>query len=198
MLIGEELAVKLISRSKIDSKKSYLYTINEVQLMRDLHHKNICRALAICDDGQHIAVIMRKCGAGNLGKVWKERSREEREALWVAMEVVKAVAYMHKKGIVHRDIKPTNIMFRNRIQFDEHTVDDQEERIENMELQLIDFGLCADYKDHSPDSLLNDKSGTVGYLAPELITKKKGEFYDEKVDIFSCGMVLYEMYFKIN
>ena len=60
-------------------------------------------------------------------------------------------------------------------------------------MKLIDFGLCADVTDHSANSLLVDKSGTVGYLAPELITNKKGEFYDEKVDVFSAGMIFYEM-----
>ena len=62
-------------------------------------------------------------------------------------------------------------------------------------MKLIDFGLCANLQDFSENSLLNDKSGTVGYLAPELITKKKGQFYDSKVDIFSVGMIFYEMYF---
>lgn len=61
-------------------------------------------------------------------------------------------------------------------------------------VKIIDFGLCANLLDKSEDSLLNDKSGTVGYLAPELIgmTKQTG-FYDDKVDVFSAGVVFYEM-----
>jgi serine/threonine protein kinase len=57
-------------------------------------------------------------------------------------------------------------------------------------VKVIDFGLCADLTDHGEDSLLNDKSGTVGYLAPELIamTKQTG-FYNSKVDVFSVGIV---------
>ena len=69
----------------------------------------------------------------------------------------------------------------------------KEINFDHLELKLIDFGLCAELSDHSSDSLLNDKSGTVGYLAPELIIKKKGDFYNEKVDVFSAGMVFYEM-----
>lgn len=68
-----------------------------------------------------------------------------------------------------------------------------EENFDLLEMKIIDFGLCADVTDHSQNSLLVDKSGTVGYLAPELITNKKGEWYDEKVDVFSAGMLLYEM-----
>ena len=60
--------------------------------------------------------------------------------------------------------------------------------------KIIDFGLCASLLDRSDDSLIHDKSGTVGYLAPEIITKEgKHQFYDDKVDVFSAGIVFYEM-----
>ena len=77
-------------------------------------------------------------------------------------------------------------------------MDCHDEDLDLEEMKLIDFGLCADVTDHSFESLLNDKSGTVGYLAPELITCKKGEFYGEKVDVFSAGMIFYEMYKFFN
>lgn len=61
-------------------------------------------------------------------------------------------------------------------------------------LKIVDFGLCGDLTDRSENSLIHDKCGTLGYLAPELVGKKsKKEFYDSKVDVFSCGLVLYEM-----
>lgn len=63
-----------------------------------------------------------------------------------------------------------------------------------MRLVLIDYGLCADFTDFSPNSLLHDKSGTAGYLAPELIGMNIiGKFYDERVDVFSIGMIMYEL-----
>ena len=81
-------------------------------------------------------------------------------------------------------------MFKRLVRGDDDVTDDD---LDLVEMKLIDFGLCADVTDHSANSLLVDKSGTVGYLAPELITNKKGEFYDEKVDVFSAGMIFYEM-----
>ena len=96
---------------------------------------------------------------------------------------------------MHRDLKPNNIMFKKQKIFENVEENEKEIDFDHLDLKLIDFGLCAELSDHTSDSLLNDKSGTVGYLAPELITKKKGEFYNEKVDVFSAGMVFYEMYF---
>lgn len=61
-------------------------------------------------------------------------------------------------------------------------------------LKLIDYGLCADYLDHSWNSLLKDKSGTACYIAPEIIGFDIYEkFYDQRADVFSVGIILYEM-----
>ena len=103
----------------------------------------------------------------------------------VVSSILEALRYLHNLDIVHRDLKPANIMFKRTFE----GVDD----VDLEEVKLIDFGLCADLRDKTPSSLLNDKSGTVGYLAPELIMVEKGNFYNERVDIFSAGMILYEM-----
>lgn len=61
-------------------------------------------------------------------------------------------------------------------------------------LKLIDYGLCANFTDHTPDSLLHDKSGTACYLAPELVGMSYlKKFYDEKADVFSIGIIIYEI-----
>jgi len=65
---------------------------------------------------------------------------------------------------------------------------------EGLMAKLIDFGFSTNFKDKSKDSLIRDKSGTACYLAPELIGMNYYKvLYDEKVDIFSIGIVLYEM-----
>lgn len=66
-------------------------------------------------------------------------------------------------------------------------------------LKLIDYGLCANFTDHSADSLLHDKSGTACYLAPELVGMSYlKKFYDEKADVFSIGIILYEVLAGFN
>ena len=72
---------------------------------------------------------------------------------------------MNKYNICHRDIKPSNIMVNFY----------QKKPI----IKLIDFGLCADYTDKGKDSLLHDKSGTAGYIAPEILgLELTGKLYD--------------------
>ena len=93
---------------------------------------------------------------------------------------MEAVTHLNESNLVHRDIKPDNIMFKKG---------------ENgMRVKLIDFGFCADFTDKSKKSLIRDKSGTACYLAPELIGMNYYKvLYNEKVDIFSIGIILYEM-----
>lgn len=107
--------------------------------------------------------------------------------------MLEALAYMHSLNFLHRDIKPANIMFKKKLKLAEYD-DDSAFCQEEEEVKLIDFGLCCDMTDKSEESLMQDKSGTVGYLAPEIITKdSKTEFYDDRVDVFSLGIVFYEM-----
>lgn len=82
-----------------------------------------------------------------------------------------AIEHMHSQGVFHRDIKPENVMFRNPD-----------------EIVLTDFGLADFYR--KDGSYLFTSCGTPGYCAPELLLNKA---YDLKVDIFSVGIVLYQM-----
>lgn len=99
--------------------------------------------------------------------------------------LLRVVQTMNKYNICHRDIKPANIM----VNF----------FLKKPIIKLIDFGLCADYTDSSGDSLLYDKSGTAGYIAPEILgLELTGKLYNQKVDIYSIGVILYEMVVGFN
>ena len=92
---------------------------------------------------------------------------------------------MNKYEIVHRDINPKNIMLKE----DESAI----------EFILIDYGLSTLYTDLTENSLMRDKSGTVGYLAPEVLSYKDGQkFYGPKVDVYSLGIVVVELLLKRN
>ena len=156
--------------------------------MRGLNHPNIAKLYDVYDIENHLVLVIEYMNRGNLTKKIKGGPIPEKIAYKVIHGVFEALAYMHRLGVVHRDLKPGNIMFRSCVEAEGGELDPDLE-----EMKVIDFGLCANLKDHSETSLLNDKSGTVGYLAPELIAKKKGEFYDDRVDVFSAGMIFYEM-----
>lgn len=94
----------------------------------------------------------------------------ERHAIRIMKQVVSAVLYCHLNGIVHRDIKSDNILFAG------HDI--------NSPVKLIDFGISVKFE---KDTKLKDKTGTVLYIAPEVISGS----YDEKCDIWSLGVLLY-------
>jgi len=156
--------------------------------MRNLNHPNIVQLYDVFDVDNHLILVMELMDGGNLSKKIKKGAFEEKDAFRVVHGIFEAIAYMHRLKVVHRDLKPANIMFKKILGGGEDGDD-----LDMEEMKIIDFGLCANLMDHSEHSLLHDKSGTVGYLAPELITKKRGEFYNSKVDVFSIGMIFYEM-----
>lgn len=87
-------------------------------------------------------------------------------------QVLEAVNYCHRKNIVHRDLKPENLLL--------------ESQAEDAALKIIDFGTSALF---NPSQKLSQKFGTPYYTAPEILSGK----YDEKCDIWSCGVILYIM-----
>jgi serine/threonine-protein kinase len=98
----------------------------------------------------------------------------ERDALRIASELCKALGHMHARGIVHRDVKPSNIMIRR-----------------DLTLCLMDFGLAAEIEAGGGFlSGLTPLFGTPEYMSPEQVRKRRD---DERTDIYSLGVVLYQM-----
>ncbi len=104
--------------------------------------------------------------------IQKADNFNEKIASRIMKQVINAVLYCHLNGIVHRDIKSDNILFLN------NSI--------NSPVKLIDFGISVKF---SKDTKLKEKTGTVLYIAPEVI---RGS-YDEKCDIWSCGVLMYMM-----
>ena len=96
----------------------------------------------------------------------------ERHCIRVMRQVMSAVLYCHLNGIVHRDVKSDNVLFAGQDI--------------SSPIKLIDFGISVKFE---KDTKLKDKTGTVLYIAPEVISGS----YDEKCDIWSCGVLLYMM-----
>lgn len=184
----KSFAAKMIKKDRICKDKERLYFINELRVSRMFDHPLLVKTVEVHEMvGQFIIVQEFIEGVNLLQYIKIKKNLSESIALHVTHQILRAVHYMHGLGIIHRDIKPQNIMLR---------IVREEKKLsfkEKYEIVLIDFGLCADFRDHSPTSFLHDKSGTTGYLAPEVI-KNSNYFYTEKVDIFSIGVVLLEMY----
>ncbi len=147
--------------------------IQEAQAASALDHPNICNIHEIDETGEGQLFI---CMAYYEGETLKERIRRGRlgadEALSVAMQIGLGLAEAHSRGIVHRDIKPANIMITK-----------------DGVAKILDFGL-AKLAGQVGLTKTSSTLGTVAYMAPEQV---RGEAIDHRADIWSLGVVLFEM-----
>lgn len=120
-------------------------------------------------------MVTEVCRGGDLLQYAKKRCVSERFVYKVMKQLLSAVNYLHKRSILHRDLKCENILF-------EEPPTPEGEPV----IKIIDFGTSAYY---TPGVFLTDKVGSPFYVAPEVLKQK----YTEKCDIWSCGVILYVM-----
>lgn len=174
--------------------------------MRRHHHPNIPKYYTCYDYKSSIVLIQEFVPGITLHqKMKKAKTLSQDYALNLVKNLLEVLHYIHKNGYVHRDVKPSNIMLTKT------TYPGTNRKYDCV--KLIDFGLSGKLEpgDDYEDSL-SDKCGTVGYLAPELLgnrggiensssvdsdetpnSRKSGRKYNAKVDIFSLGIVFFEM-----
>lgn len=155
----------------------------EAQLCSQLDHPNICTIYDFHSDDGVFYIAMQYVEGKNVRQLVNGRPLELKSALSIAIQVADALAYAHSKNIIHRDIKAGNIMVSSTGQ-----------------AKILDFGLAKLLEDeHEEQTKGQDKTqitelgipyGTATYAAPE---QARGERADHRSDIFSTGVLLYEM-----
>eukprot|EP01028_Stygiella_incarcerata_P008039 TRINITY_DN3398_c0_g1_i1.p1 TRINITY_DN3398_c0_g1~~TRINITY_DN3398_c0_g1_i1.p1 ORF type:complete len:325 (+),score=89.71 TRINITY_DN3398_c0_g1_i1:147-1121(+) len=169
---GKGVAVKIIDKANVDVGKESL--INEVKIMKEVEHPNIVRLMDVFETPRRVYLVMELLTGGELFdrivNVYPN-GYTEKDASQLIAKIIKALFYLHERGIVHRDLKPENLLYENET--------------EKSEIKLTDFGLA---KIASEDVMMKTACGTPSYVAPEVLLDKG---YDEKVDMWSIGVVLY-------
>ena len=153
----------------------------EARLASALDHPNICAIYDIGESNGLYFIVMPFIEGKTLKEVINKQALELLSALSIAIQVADAIAAAHARGIVHRDIKPTNVI-----------VNDQGQ------VKVLDFGLAKMLENENETTPNLDKSmteigvpyGTLGYGSPE---QAAGERVDHRTDIFSLGVMIYEM-----
>lgn len=170
---------------------------NEVQILKQLHHPNIVRIFPIPLGGRRqnpvIArdtqlpgspwyFVMEYLDGGALHKLIKQRKLSLEESVEIASQIGLALAYMHSKGIAHRDVKPDNVLFRS--------APATNGRIEPV---LVDFGIAAKLE------RVGLQAGSIYYMSPERLLVVRGQVAPERhidqaaADVYSLGAMLYQM-----
>jgi calcium-dependent protein kinase len=172
---GNVYACKKFDKKYIKNKKRLK---TEINLLRATDHPNIIKLYEIFEDKYNLYLIMEECSGGELFarlalNAKNNKMYTEKDAAKMMKQILEAVNYLHFHGVCHRDLKPENILLS--------TME------ESSQLKLIDFGLSKVLK--TMDDIIKEKVGTLYYMAPEVIL---GD-YNEKCDVWSCGVILYIM-----
>jgi calcium-dependent protein kinase len=164
---GQVRALKIIKKQKgQDSARMYL----EVEILKKLVHPNIMQIFEFYEDKKNFYIITELCEGGELfDQIVEKGSFTESEAAWVMKQLMSAINYIHTNNIVHRDLKPENILLDTK---------------KNNIIKIIDWGTARFFEKNKK---MNKVSGTPYYIAPEVLFEK----YDEKCDIWSCGVIMY-------
>ena len=152
----------------------------EAQLCSQLDHPNVCTIFDFNEENGVYYIAMQYVEGKNVRQLVSGRPLELKSALSIALQVCDGLAYTHARGIIHRDIKAGNIMVTKTGQ-----------------VKILDFGLAKLVEDENPIGLdrteiteVGIPYGTATYAAPE---QAKGEKADHRADIFSTGVLIYEM-----
>ena len=201
---GVQVAVKLIRRESLGSNPSRLPKIHrEIAILRKLQHPNIVRLHEMVETERHIGIILEYASGGELfDYILKYRFLKDNAARRLFAQLISGVGYLHKKGIVHRDLKLENLLLdrnRNIIITDfgfANTFDPIDELSDEIEYNLNnkDFveraNLAAQNRDgHRRGDLMQTSCGSPCYAAPELVVSDS-LYTGRKVDVWSCGVIL--------
>lgn len=146
---------------------------NEINLLKSMDHPNIVKILEFYYSNNSFFLIMEYCNGEELyDQIIKYKHFSEEKAAYIMYQVLSAVFYCHNMSIIHRDLKPENILI--------------DSSGENFSVKIIDFGTSLTFEDNkkiAPKKVI----GSIYYVAPEVLSGK----YNEKCDIWSCGVILY-------
>jgi serine/threonine protein kinase len=166
---SETVAIKMFPRHVLETNDFQ----QELQLMMLLKHPNIVTMLGACIKVPRIGIVMEFCANGSLaiyirqnkGKIGFSRK------LRILLDVARGMRFLHSNNVIHRDLKCENVLLDN-----------------NMVAKVADFGLS---RKSAHGVKMTTMVGSPAYMAPELVAN---EFYDEKIDVFSFAIVMFELY----
>ncbi|KAL2270832.1 hypothetical protein VTJ83DRAFT_203 [Remersonia thermophila] len=204
---GAQVAIKLIKKDQLGGNPSRMAKImREVAILKQLTHPNIVRLHKMEESERHYGIVLEYASGGELfDYILNHRYLKDNAARRLFAQLVSGVGYLHKKGIVHRDLKLENLLLdrnRNIIITDfgfANTFDPNEELTEEEELNLTDrefvkrMGLDRVKPNGTrKGDLMQTSCGSPCYAAPELVVSDS-LYTGRKVDVWSCGVILYAM-----
>ena len=167
---GQDIAIKIL-RGVDNNTQQFREFLQEVAIMRKVRHKNVVQFIGACTQKPNLCIVFEYMNGGSVyDYIRKVGQLRVTTVLRFAMEVCRGMDYLHKRKIVHRDLKAANLLLD-----------------ENGTIKIADFGV-ARVMDHA--GIMTAETGTYRWMAPEVVEHRP---YSEKADVYSFGIVVWEM-----
>ncbi|CAD8045399.1 unnamed protein product [Paramecium sonneborni] len=170
---GFLVALKVIQKAQIIKENMQAQLAWEIKIQYLLEHPNITRLYTFFQTPTEIVLVLEYCSHGQLNtlqQIQPMKKFQERIAVQYVQQITFALMYIHNQDVIHRDIKPDNIL------------------LSFGQVKLADFSFCV----YSPDEDRQTQCGTIIYASPQIL---EGETYDKKSDIWGLGVLTYELCF---
>nr|KJB58019.1 hypothetical protein B456_009G190600 [Gossypium raimondii] len=168
---GQDVAIKVLRMEHLNENLRREFT-QEVNIMRKIQHKNVVQFFGACATPPNLCIVTEFMSGGSIyDLLHKQKSGFKLPLLLkLAIDVSEGMSYLHQNGIMHRDLKAANLLMD-----------------ENGVVKIADFGVA---RVQAQPGVMTAETGTYRWMAPEVIEHKP---YDHKADVFSFGVVLWEM-----
>ena len=194
----EIYAIKKISKKQLESETIYQYFNNEIFILKHLNHPNIIKYKSLNDYKTDFYLSTEYCNGGNLEQAMKyhietyKKPISERIVRYFIYNILLGIIYLNKNNLIHRDIKSDNILLHYENEEDLIT-----HNFLKAKIKIIDFGFARYLEQYE---LAGSLVGTPMYMEPSILktfmTSKSrvvDGFYDKKVDVWSLGILTYEL-----
>jgi calcium-dependent protein kinase len=170
---SEVRAVKILLKDSMSEEEVQKRVVfEEVEILKRLDHPNILKVFEYFESKKKYFIVMEFCRNGDLfGRIEKHGCLNERLAAIVMKQMLSALAYLHGRGYIHRDIKSENLLLSDS------------ENENDINVKLIDFNIATAKKAKL------EAQGTLDYMAPEVFEGN----YDEKCDVWGAGVILFSV-----
>ena len=174
ILFNNIVAMKVIKKEK---SMNNLLIKNEIDILKKLSHPNIVRIYEFYESKNNFYLINEYCDGGELYNYINKSTLNEQQLSVLFYQVFSGLCYLHENNILHRDMKPENILISKK---EKDLYNDEE----YFWIQIIDFGTAKIFEH---DKKLKSIVGSAYYIAPEVLNQD----YNEKCDTWSVGVILY-------